>query len=159
MITKKTKTIEDFDQQILDIARVTRVVAGGKRLSFRATVAIGDKNGHRVGIGVSKGKDVSQAIEKAINEAKKNLIEVPIKDNTIPFEVYVKYQAAEVILKPSQKGKGIIAGGAVRSILQLARIPNVTAKILGKTSNAINNARATLLALQKLNIKQEEETK
>jgi small subunit ribosomal protein S5 len=159
MITKKAKNTEEFEQQILDIARVTRVVAGGKRLSFRATIAIGDKNGHRVGIGVSKGKDVSQAIEKALNDAKKNLIEVPVVNGTIPFEVYAKYQAAEVILKPSKKGKGIIAGGAVRSILRLANINDVTAKILGKTGNAINNARATLLALKKLNLKQEEEIK
>ncbi|NMB92203.1 MAG: 30S ribosomal protein S5 [Parcubacteria group bacterium] len=149
------KKIEgEFEQNILDIARVTRVVAGGKRLSFRATVAIGLKNGHQIGVGIGKGADVSQAIEKAVNEAKRNLIEVPVVNGTIPFEVAAKYQAARVILKPAKKGKGIIAGGSVRSLLKLANINDVTAKILGQTSNAINNSRATILALKKLSLKE-----
>lgn len=145
----------EFEQYILDIARVTRVVAGGKRLSFRAIVAIGNKNGHRIGVGIGKGKDVSQAIEKAVYDAKRKMIEVLVKDGTIPFEVKAKYKAAEVILKPSQKGKGIIAGGAVRNLLKLANINDVTAKVLGKTSNAINNARATMEAIEQLNIKKD----
>ncbi|MGC8651232.1 MAG: ribosomal protein S5 [Minisyncoccia bacterium] len=149
------KTESEFNQSLLDISRVTRVVAGGKRLSFRATIAIGSKSGHKIGIGIGKGADVSQAIEKAVNQAKNQMIEVPIKGNTIAFEVKAKYKAAEVILKPSQKGKGIIAGGAVRNILKLANINDVTAKVLSKTSNAINNARATLLALQQLTIKED----
>jgi len=149
---RTNKKIEgEFEQNILDIARVTRVVAGGKRLSFRATVAIGSKTGHRIGVGIGKGQDVSQAIEKAVNEAKRHLVEVPVVNGTIPFEVSAKYQAAHVILKPAKKGKGIIAGGSVRSLLKLANISDVTAKILGQTSNAINNSQATILAIKKLN--------
>lgn len=148
-------TESEFNQSLLDIRRVARVVAGGKRLSFRATVALGVKNGHKIGIGVGKGSDVSQAIEKAVNQAKKTMIEIPIKDHTILYEVKAKYKAAEVILKPSQKGKGIIAGGVVRNLLKLANINDVTAKVLGKTSNAINNARATFKALQQLTKKED----
>lgn len=140
----------DFEEAVLDIARVTRVVAGGKRLSFRATVAVGSKEKHQVGIGVDKGKDVSQAIQKASAKAKKNLITVPVMNDTIPHEITAKYKAAEVTIKPASKGKGIIAGGAVRTILKLADVPNAIAKILGNTSNAINNARVTILALSKL---------
>ncbi len=153
-INKKSEG--EFEQSILDIARVTRVVAGGKRLSFRATVAIGLKSGHRIGVGIGKGRDVSQAIEKAVNDAKKNLIEVPIINGTIPFEVSAKYQAAHILLKPAKKGKGIIAGGSIRSLLKLANISDVTGKILGQTSNAINNSQATLSALKKLNLIKEE---
>lgn len=152
MIKSTRRTEGEFEQSVLDISRVSRVVAGGKRLSFRATVALGKRNGHQVGIGVGKGQDVSQAIEKAINDAKKNLIEVPVINGTIPFEVSAKYQAAQVILKPAKKGKGIIAGGAVRNILKLANLTDVTAKMLGKTNNPINNSRATLLALKKLKV-------
>jgi small subunit ribosomal protein S5 len=141
----------EFEEVVLDIARVTRVVAGGKRLSFRATVVIGKKDKNQ-GVGVDKGKDVAQAIQKASNKAKKNLITVPIVNDTIPHEIKEKYKAAKIILKPAQKGKGIIAGGAVRTVLKLANVPNAIAKILGNTSNAINNARVTILALSKLKV-------
>jgi small subunit ribosomal protein S5 len=154
-IRTNKKLESEFEQYILDIARVTRVVAGGKRLSFRATVALGSKNGHRIGVGIGKGKDVSLAIEKAVYDAKRNMIDVPVQNGTIPFEVKAKYKAAEIILKPSKKGKGIIAGGAVRNLLKLANISDVTAKVLGKTSNAINNARATMEAITQLNIKED----
>ncbi|MGB9680707.1 MAG: ribosomal protein S5 [Minisyncoccia bacterium] len=150
---KQSKTKGDFEEMILDIRRVTRVVAGGKRLSFRATVVIGDNVNHLVGIGVGKGRDVPLAIQKAVHNAKKNLVSVPIENATIPFPVEAKYKAAKVIVKPAKKGKGIIAGGAVRAILKLAGIPNVSAKILGRTGNAISNARATITALQQLNLK------
>ncbi|MDD3488215.1 MAG: 30S ribosomal protein S5 [Candidatus Pacebacteria bacterium] len=139
-----------MEEVVLDIARVTRVVAGGKRLSFRATVVVGDKEKNQVGVGVDKGKDVSQAIQKASTKAKKNLITVPIVNETIPHEITAKYKAAKVIIKPAREGKGIIAGGAARTVLKLANVPNAIAKILGNTSNAINNARATILALSKL---------
>ncbi len=142
-----------FEEVLLDIARVTRVVAGGKRLSFRATVAIGDKDKHQVGIGIAKGKDVAQAIQKATNDAKKKLISIVVENETIPYEVKAKYKAAFVILKPAQKGKGIIAGGAIRAILRLANISNVSAKMLGHSNNAINNAKATIIALSKLKAK------
>jgi len=142
-----------FEEVLLDIARVTRVVAGGKRLSFRATVAIGDKDKHQVGIGIAKGKDVAQAIQKATNDAKKKLISIVVENETIPYEVKAKYKAAFVILKPAQKGKGIIAGGSIRAILRLANISNVSAKMLGHSNNAINNAKATIIALSKLKAK------
>jgi len=147
----------DYDEQVLDIARVTRVVAGGKRLSFRALVAVGKKEGHSVGIGVEKGKDVAQAIEKATARAKKNLISVVMRGNTIPHEVEEKYKAARVIIKPAREGRGIIAGGVVRTILSLAQIPDVSAKIRGQSSNPINIARATINALRKLSITSTEE--
>ncbi|MDD3098373.1 MAG: 30S ribosomal protein S5 [Candidatus Pacebacteria bacterium] len=142
----------EFEEVVLDIARVTRVVAGGKRLSFRATVIVGNKEKNQVGVGVDKGKDVAQAIQKASNKAKKNLVIVPIINDTIPHEIQGKYKAAKIILKPAQRGKGIIAGGAVRTVLKLANVPNAIAKILGNTSNAINNARVTILTLSKLKV-------
>lgn len=141
---------KDFEETLLDIARVTRVVAGGKRLSFRVTLAIGNKAKHQVGIGVSKGKDVAQAIQKAGHKARKNLIIVPIVHETIPHEVQAKYKSAVVIIKPAKKGKGIRAGGAVRTVLKLADVPNANAKILSSSSNALNNARVAVRALAKL---------
>ncbi len=145
------KEEQEFESKLLDLARVTRVRAGGRTFRFRATVAIGDKNG-KIGIGVSKGRDVSQAIDKATSKAKKNLIEVPIKEETIPFDIEVKYQSARILLKPQKKGRGIIAGGVIRNICELAGIKNITAKLLSKTNNKINIAKATIKAFQKLNI-------
>ncbi len=138
----------EFEQRVLDIRRVTRVVAGGKRFRFRATVILGDHKG-RVGVGVDKGADTSEAIEKASRDARKNLILVPIKNNTIPHEVIGKFSSAVVLLKPAGEGKGIIAGGPVRVIADLAGIINVTSKILGTTTNKLNNARAAIEALKK----------
>lgn len=139
---------KEFDQAIIDIARVTRVMAGGKRMRFRACVAIGDKKG-RVATAVAKGADVTLAINKAINKAKKNWITVSIINETIPHRVDIKLGAAKIMIKPAPKGTGIIAGGAVRTILDLAGISNVVAKILG-TNNKINNVRATIEALKML---------
>ncbi len=139
----------EFEQRVLDIRRVTRVVAGGKRFRFRATVILGDHKGH-VGVGVDKGADTSEAIEKASRVARKDLILVPIKNNTIPHEVTGKFSSAVVLLKPAGEGKGIVAGGPVRVIISLAGIINVTSKILGTTTNNLNNARATIEALKKL---------
>ena len=138
----------EFEQRVLDIRRVTRVVAGGKRFRFRATVVLGNHKG-RVGVGVDKGADTSEAIEKASRDARKNLILVPIKNNTIPHEVIGKFSSAVVLLKPAGEGKGIVAGGPVRVIVSLAGIINVTSKILGTTTNKLNNARAAIEALKK----------
>ena len=138
----------EFEQRVLDIRRVTRVVTGGKRFRFRATVILGDHKG-RVGVGVDKGADTSEAIEKASRDARKNLILVPIKNNTIPHEVIGKFSSAMVLLKPAGEGKGIVAGGPVRVIVSLAGIINVTSKILGTTTNKLNNARAAIEALKK----------
>lgn len=140
------KPKSEFDHKLVDIARVARVVAGGRRFRFRGTVVIGDHKG-RVGIGMAKGKDVSNAVEKATNEAKKNLIEVPIVKDTIPHEVLTKYCGAKVLLKPARPGTGIIAGGAIRPVIELAGIKNIISKMFG-SSNKANNVKATIKALQ-----------
>lgn len=139
----------EFDQKVLDIRRVTRVVAGGKRFRFRATVVLGDRRG-RVGVGIDKGADTSESIEKAARAAKKSLITVPMKNNTIPYTVTGKFASAVVLLKPAAEGRGVVAGGPVRTVMNLAGIPNVTSKILGTTTNKLNNARAAIEALKKL---------
>lgn len=148
MVRQKTEKSE-FEQKLLDVARVTRVVAGGRRFRFRVVVVVGNKNG-KVGVGVAKGQDVTLAVEKAVVQAKKNLISVPIKSGTIPFEVEAKYGAAKVLLKPTPIGKGLVAGGVVRVICDLVGIKNISAKILSKSGNKLNNARATIEALKKL---------
>lgn len=138
----------EFEQKMVDLSRVTRVTKGGKRLSFRACMVIGDRK-NRVGFGVAKGKDVSMAIGKAVDKAKKNLIKVPIKNETVPHEIIHKFKAARVLIKPAKKGRGISAGGAVRTVLELSGIPNVTAKIMGSNSK-INNVRCVWEALRKI---------
>jgi len=147
----KTPTEQpEYEQKLLDVRRTARMAAGGRRFSFRAVVVIGNKKG-KVGVGIAKGSDVTMAVEKAVRQAKKKLVEVPITENgSIAFKVDAKYSAARVMLKPAAKGRGVIAGGTVRTICNLAGITNITAKILGKTNNKLNNARATLSALEKL---------
>lgn len=145
---KFSRDKKEFDQELVDIARVTRIVAGGRRFRFRASVVIGNKKG-LVGMGIGKGGDVSTAINKAVVIARKNLVRVPIIENTIPHEIWVDYCGAKVFLKPARTGTGVIAGGAVRTVMDLAGIRNVTAKMYG-TGNAPNNAQATLMALAKL---------
>lgn len=140
---------DEFQTKLLDLARVTRVTGGGKRMSFRAVVVAGDKKG-KVGIGIDKGKDVSQAIEKATRRAKKDLVSVIIVDGTIPHEVEAKSGPAVILLKPQMKGRGLVAGGAVRTICDLAGIKNISSKILSGSKNKLNNARATMDALKKL---------
>jgi small subunit ribosomal protein S5 len=135
---------------VLDMARVTRVVAGGKRFRFRCTIVLGDEKG-RVGVGVAKGLDVQQAIGKAKSDAKKNMITVFLKDGrTISHEVWAKYSAASVLVKPGSLGHGLRAGGAVRFVLAFAGIKDATSKILGRTPNKLTNAMATIEALKKL---------
>jgi len=139
---------EEFEQKMIDIARVTRVMAGGKRMRFRACVAIGNKKG-RVAIGLAKGADVTGAVTKAVNKAKKDFIDIPIVNETIPHEIYQKLGAARILFKPAKKGRGVIAGGAVRVLLELSGIKNVTSKILG-TGNKVNNVKCTIEALKNL---------
>lgn len=148
MVKKKIEKSE-YDQKVLDVARVTRVVAGGRRFRFRVVVAIGDRRG-RVGIGVAKGQDVTLAVEKGAADAKKNLIEVPLRETTISHEVGAKYGASKVILRPAKKGKGLVAGGVVRVICDLVGIADLTSKIISRSTNKLNNARATIEALKKL---------
>lgn len=140
----------EFDSKPIDIARVARVTKGGKRFSFRTTVIIGDGKG-RVGIGIGKGRDVAQSIQKGTNQAKKHLYSVPTVNGTIPHQVNAKYCSATVILKPA-KG-GVKAGGPVRVIAKLAGITGLTGKLLGRTNNKLNIAMATLAALKKLRVK------
>lgn len=137
----------EFDQYILDLARVTRVTQGGKHMSFRVCVILGNRHG-KVGYGVAKGKDVQLGVEKAVNQAKKRMIQVPIVHETIPHQVICKFKAAAIMIKPAPKGSGIIAGGAARSVFELAGIPNISSKILGKTKNKIAVVKATFEALQ-----------
>ncbi len=146
--SRREDSKDDFEQKILDLARVTRVMAGGKRMRFRACVAVGDKKGH-ISVGVAKGADVTMAVSKAVNKAKKDMIEVPIVNNTIPHEIYHKLGASKILFKPARKGRGIIAGGVVRVVLELAGVHDVTSKILG-TSNKLNNSKCTIAALRKL---------
>lgn len=148
-IKEKPKEKPEFEQKLLDTARVTRVVAGGRRFRFRTVVVVGNRKG-RIGIGVAKGQDMTLAVEKAANKARKNLVNIQTKDGTISYRVEAKYGAAKVLLKPAPVGKGIVAGGAVRSICDLAGIDNISAKILTRSKNKLNIARATMEALKKL---------
>lgn len=142
---------DEFDQKVIEIARVTRVTKGGKRFSFRATVVVGDRKS-RVGVGTAKGNDVASAVEKAVRLAKKRFFIVPLKNTTIPHLVQVKYSSAVVLLKPSSSGNGIKAGGAVRIIANLAGIKDLSGKVISRTNNKINIARATIEALKQLKI-------
>jgi small subunit ribosomal protein S5 len=144
---------DEFKDKVLDLRRVTRVMAGGKRFRFRATVVVGDEKG-RVGVGVAKGLDVQSAVGKARSEAKKAMLAVPLKDGrTIPHDVEAKYSAARVIVKPTSAGHGLKAGGAVRVVLSMAGVKDATAKCLGRTPNKLTNALAAIEALKKLKIK------
>lgn len=147
----------EYEQKLLDVARVVRVMAGGRRFRFRVVVAIGNKKG-KVAVGVAKGQDVSLAVEKAVADAKKHFINIPMIEGTIPHQTEAKFSTAKVLLKPGIKGKGIVAGGVVRAICSLAGIENISSKILGKTKNKLNNARATILALSELKPAKKQET-
>ncbi len=145
---ERDKPQDEFEQKIVDLARVTRVMAGGKRMRFRACVAIGNKKG-KIGIGLAKGADVTLAVSKAVANARKEIIDVSIVNDTIPHEVYQKTGAAKILFKPASRGKGVIAGGAVRIILELAGVSNITSKILG-TNNKVSIAKCTIEALSSL---------
>ncbi|PIS41649.1 MAG: 30S ribosomal protein S5 [Candidatus Kerfeldbacteria bacterium CG08_land_8_20_14_0_20_42_7] len=137
----------EFEQSVIDLARVTRVVAGGKRMRFRACVVIGDQKG-KVGMAVAKGADVASAVNKAVNQAKKHMITVVTVKDTIPHDVRVRFKSAELYMKPAPQGSGIIAGGAVRSVMDLAGVKNVVCKMMG-SANKINNVKAVILGLSK----------
>ncbi len=143
------KRVEEFQEKTLDVRRVTRVVAGGKRFRFRVTLVLGDMKG-RVGVGIAKGLDVAASIAKAKVAAKKNIFTVPLKGGTIPHEVEAKFSAARIRLKPAVEGHGMRAGGAARIVLSLAGVKDVVAKTLGRTPNKLTNALATVEALKKL---------
>lgn len=150
---KKRGEKSDIEQRLLDVARVARVVKGGRRFSFRATVVVGDRKG-RVGVGVSKGADVAAAVNKAVYQAKKAMITVPIIKGTIPHEILTKVGSGKVFLKPGREGGGIIAGGAVRAVCELAGIVNIVSKTYG-TNNKLTNAQVAIEALGSLSSPEE----
>lgn len=139
---------KEFDEKVIQIDRVTRVVKGGRRMRFRAIVVIGNKKG-KVGVGVAKGFPVVQAITKATAKAKKNITEVNLQEATIPHEVEKVYSGARVLLKPARPGTGVIAGGAVRAVVEAAGVRDILSKMLGST-NKVNNVYATIEALKEL---------
>lgn len=139
----------EFDQKIISIRRVTRVMGGGRRFSFSVAMVIGDKAG-KVGVGIGKAGDTQLAIDKAIRDAKKHMIVVPMnKDSHIPHDVQLKYASSEVMIMPAP-GRGLVAGSSVRTVLELAGVKDVTAKIFSRSKNKLNNARAAVEALKQL---------
>ena len=139
---------KEFEEKVVQVDRVARVVKGGRRLRSRVLVVIGDRRG-RVGFGIGKATDVMTASAKAVNSAKKHMITVPIQNETIPHEVTVRHAGAIVMLKPAGKGTSVIAGGAVRAVVELAGIKNILSKSLG-SNNAVNVVSATIQALEEL---------
>ena len=146
--TKEEKPVSEWSEQVVQISRVTKVVKGGKKLSFRAIVIVGNQKG-QVGVGCAKAAEVIIAIQKAIADGRKNLITVPIFKTTIPHPITGESGAGAVMLRPAAQGTGIIAGGAVRSVLELAGIENILSKSLGSNS-PLNAANATIEALKSL---------
>lgn len=138
----------EFDERVIQTHRVSKKTKGGNRIGFSSLVVVGDKKG-RVGVGLGKSRDVASAIRKGVSYAKKHLIDVPIVNGTIPFDVFVKLGAAKVMLKPAPVGSGVIAGGAVRAVVEAAGLQNISSKVLG-TKNQASNVYATLEALRKL---------
>jgi small subunit ribosomal protein S5 len=142
----------EFDQKIVDIRRVTRVVAGGRRFSFSVALVAGDKKG-AVGLGLGKAGDTSLAINKALRNAKKNMIKVNLtKNSSIPHEIKAKFSSSKVVLMPN-RGKGLVAGSVLRDIIKLAGIKDVTGKILSGTKNKLNNSKAVMEALSQISTK------
>ncbi len=139
---------DEFERVTADIRRVTKVVKGGRNMRFSALVVAGDKKG-KVGIGLGRGAEVSIAMDKAGLEAKKHITEIPLKDTTIPHEVIGRFEKTKVILMPAKKGNGIIAGGSVRTVVELAGIRDITTKLYG-SNNPVNCVKATLNGLMQL---------
>lgn len=140
---------QEYEQKIISIRRVTRVMAGGRRFSFSVAMVIGDKKG-KVGVGIGKAGDTQLAIEKAMRDAKKNLLVVVMnKDQHIPHDVHTKYASSEVMIMPAP-GRGLVAGSSVRTVLELAGVKDVTAKIFSRSKNKLNNAKAAIEALKQL---------
>ncbi|BCX80234.1 30S ribosomal protein S5 [Campylobacter sp. 19-13652] len=139
---------EEFEEVIVDIGRVTKVVKGGRRFRFTALVVVGNRNG-QVGFGYGKAKEVPDAIRKAVDDAFKNIIDVKLKGSTIPHDIEVKYNASRILLRPASEGTGVIAGGGARPIIELAGIKDILTKSLG-SNNSANVVRATIKALSML---------
>ena len=139
---------EEFEEVIVNIGRVTKVVKGGRRFRFTALIVVGNRNG-RVGFGFGKSKEVPDAIKKAVDDAFKNIIEVKRKGSTIPHDIEVKFNASKILLKPASEGTGVIAGGSTRPVIELAGIKDILTKSLG-SNNSANVVRATIKALSML---------
>jgi len=146
----------EYEHKVLDIARVTRVTKGGKRFRFRATVVVGDEKG-KIGFGLSQGKDVAQAVQKALNKGTKDLYKINTHEGTIPHDILYKFKSAIVLLKRAKVGHGIKAGGPIRAIAQLVGLKNLTGKLISRTNNKINIARAAIGALKQLKTKNVED--
>ncbi|OGJ52330.1 30S ribosomal protein S5 [Candidatus Peregrinibacteria bacterium RIFOXYB2_FULL_32_7] len=144
----KNNAQKEFDEVLLELSRVTKVTAGGRQLKFRATVAIGNRKG-KIGLGIGKSNEVTGAIQKAVNKAKKNFIKIPIYKTTIPHEIKVKFKSAKILLMPASAGTGLIAGSSIRQILEVSGVKDILAKRFG-TTNKLNNAKATFKALSML---------
>ena len=150
----KQREENSWEERVVQVKRVTKVVKGGKKLSFRAVIIVGNEKG-QIGVGVGKASDVIGAVKKAVTDAKKHIVNIPLtKSYSIPHPIYGIAGAAKIILRPSATGSGVIAGGATRTVLELAGIKNILAKQLG-SKNSLNNARATLNALSNLRTFQE----
>lgn len=146
---REERVRSEFDQKLISIRRVTRVMAGGRRFNFSVAMVIGNRKG-KVGVGIGKAADTQLAIEKATRSARKNLIEIPLnKHQQIPHDVKAKLSASEVMIIPSP-GRGLVAGSSVRTVLELGGVKDVTAKIFSRSKNKLNNARAAVAALKKL---------
>lgn len=138
----------EFEEKVIQVNRVSKKTKGGNKIGFSVLVVVGDKKG-KVGVGLGKAKDVASAIRKGASYAKKHLISVPIKNGTIENDIYIKLGAAKILLKPAPEGSGVIAGGAVRVVVEAAGIKNISSKVLG-TKNQASNVYATLEALRRL---------
>lgn len=142
------KAEQEYEHEVLDIARVVRVVKGGRRFSFRASVVVGDRAG-KVGFGLGRSRDVQTAIQKAYNQAAKNIVQIKMKDVTIAHRVVAKFKGAQVLLQPARPGTGIIAGSPIRLVADLVGVHDLVAKRFGSV-NKVSNVRAAMLALKKL---------
>ncbi len=141
---------KEFDEKVIQVSRVSKKTKGGNKIGFSVLMVVGDKKG-KVGVGLGKAPDVLSSIKKGVRRAKKNFFQVPMKNTTIPHDVLIKFGAARVLLKPAPPGSGIIAGGAVRAVMEAAGIKDVSSKVLG-TRNKASNVYATIKALKQLKI-------
>jgi len=139
---------KEFSEKIIEMKRVVKKTTGGNKLTFTSLVVVGDKNG-RVGVALGKGLSVAQATQKAVAAAKRNLVEVKMVNNTIPHRVDAKFKSSKILMKPAAEGAGVVAGGSIRELIQLAGIPNISVKMLG-SSNKVTNIYCALKAFKEL---------